>query len=283
MAQPEYDRDDYASDDELITGEAVALDLRPASFVVRGAGAMIDFAVTIAVIFGVVILIDSTTFGAAIDTAAFQAISISLIVFLTIVVPTGVETLTSGKSLGKLVMGTRIVRDDGGAIGFRHAFIRALLGFLEIVMTVGGLAILVALLNTRSKRLGDLVAGTFSTRERVRAITDPVFIVPPQLESWASTADVARMPDRLSRRIAQFLVQAGGMLPATRERLALELQAEAAPFVDSMPLQHAELFLVAVTAIRRDRESRALDLERERMSHLEPVLSALPHDFPNRA
>ena len=35
-----------------------------------------------------------------------------------IVVQTAVELLTRGKYLGRLALGTRIVRDDGGAIGF---------------------------------------------------------------------------------------------------------------------------------------------------------------------
>jgi uncharacterized RDD family membrane protein YckC len=35
-----------------------------------------------------------------------------IVVFL--VYPTTVETLTRGKSLGKLVLGLRVVRDDGG-------------------------------------------------------------------------------------------------------------------------------------------------------------------------
>ena len=33
-------------------------------------------------------------------------------------IPTAVETLSQGKSLGKLAVGARIVRDDGGSIGF---------------------------------------------------------------------------------------------------------------------------------------------------------------------
>ena len=60
--------------------------------------------------------------------------------FAILIVPMLVETATGGRSLGKLAVGARIVRDDGGAIGLRHAFIRALLGVLEIFMTFGGLA-----------------------------------------------------------------------------------------------------------------------------------------------
>lgn len=279
---PHFESDDYEGGDELITGEAVALDLRPASFVLRAAGALIDFAVTLLLIVGVSLLLSNPDLGLAIDAAAFQAISIALIVVMLIVVPTAVETLTHGKSLGKLAIGARIVRDDGGSIGFRHAFIRALTGFLEIFVTLGGLAALVALLNSRSKRLGDLLAGTYSQNERVPAIVEPIFIVPPELVDWARTADVARLPDRLSRRIAQFLRQAGGLLPPARARVATELAAEVASYVDPLPAAHPEALLLAVTAIRRDREYTALQLGRQRMQQLEPVLGGLPHGFPDR-
>lgn len=272
----------YEADAELITGEAVALDLRPASFVLRAAGAMIDFVAIALVAIGVLYVIGSTPLGAGIDPAAMQALTILLLVTVTIVVPTVVETLTHGKSLGKLAVGARIVRDDGGAIGFRHAFIRALTGFLELFSTLGGLAALVALLNSRSKRLGDLLAGTYSQNERVAQIVEPIFIVPPSLEAWARTADVGRMPDRLSRRISQFLVQAGGLLPQARARVASELAAEASPYVSPLPSVHPEELLIAVTAIRRDRESTALRLERARMLQLDSLLEGRPHGFPDR-
>ncbi|MCU1638846.1 MAG: hypothetical protein JWL94_1493 [Microbacteriaceae bacterium] len=273
---------DYEGD-ELITGEAVALDLRPASFVLRAAGAMIDFAATVLVMIALIYLLTSPDVGLVIDGAALQAISIVFLVVFTIAVPAGVETLTRGKSLGKLAVGARIVRDDGGAIGFRHAFIRSLTGFLEIFATLGGLAALVALLNSRSKRLGDLLAGTYSQNERVGAIVDPVFIVPSGLTEWARTADVARMPDPLSRRIAAFLVQAGGLVPDARARLASELANEAARYVNAVPAAHPEAFLLAITAIRRDREYNALQLAGQRMQQLEPVLGGLPHRFPDRS
>ena len=283
MAQPlapASEWNDYESDDELITGEAVALDLRPASFVLRAAGAMIDFAATIAVMIGLILLLTSSQIP--IDDAALQALSIVFLVVFTIAVPAAVETITRGKSLGKLAVGARIVRDDGGAIGFRHAFIRALTGFLEIFATLGGLAALIALLNSRSKRLGDLLAGTYSQNERVSASVDPVFIVPPELLDWSKTADVARMPDRLSRRISSFLTQAGGLVPRARARLGAELAHEAAAYVNAVPPGHPEAFLLAITAIRRDREYTALQLEQQRMHDLEPVLGGLPHRFPDR-
>ncbi len=269
-------------ENELITGEAVALDLRPAGFVLRAGSAAIDFVIYL----GSYILVLLLAFQAAtawdVDEAAAAAIGIAAFVVCVIAAPTAVELLMRGKSVGRLALGVRIVRDDGGAIGFRHAFLRALVGVLEIYMTLGGIAAVVALLNGRTKRLGDLLAGTYAQHERIPKVVDPVYGVPLELTAWSRTADVARMPDGLSRRIAQFLKQAGGMAPGSRVRLARELANEASRFVSPVPAADPELFLAAVAAMRREREFAALTLQQQRLDRLEPVLQGLPHGFPDR-
>ncbi|HEY9499519.1 MAG TPA: RDD family protein [Terrimesophilobacter sp.] len=269
-------------DDELMTGEAVALDLRPTSFVLRGAGAAIDWAVYFGLWIVIVIAVTSPVFQLLADAAVLQSIVVMALVLCIVVIPTTVELLSHGRSLGKLAVGARIVRDDGGAIGFRHAFIRAMTGVLEIFGTLGGLAALVGLLGSKSKRLGDLVAGTYSQHERISHVTPPVFGVPLELMEWSRTADVARMPDALARRIAQFLASAGGYTPQSRDRASRQLAQEAARYVSPVPAANAELFLAAVAAVRRDREALALQLERTRLERLRPVLEGLPHAFPDR-
>ena len=113
-----------------------------------------------------------------------------------VVLPTAVETASRGRSLGKLALGLRVVRDDGGAIGFRHAFIRALTGVVEIYLTFGGLAVLVGFLNPSSKRLGDLLAGTHAQVERVPKLPSTAFGVPPELVGWAATPTSRGCPTR---------------------------------------------------------------------------------------
>lgn len=270
-------------DDEIVTGEAVALDLRPASFVLRSAGAIIDWLTyfglyLVLVLIVTPLLVDSL----GLDDRLVAAMLVTMLVFAIVVAPITVELLTHGKSLGKLAIGARIVRDDGGATGFRHAFIRALVGVFEIYMTFGGVAVIVSLLNGRSKRLGDLLAGTYSQYERVSLVDKPVYGVPAPLAQWALTADVARMPDRLSRRISQFLAQANHLTPETRVRISRELAHEASPYVSPLPAADAELFLAGLSALRRDREYTALELEAQGLERLKPVLSGLPNGFPER-
>ena len=268
--------------DELITGEAVALDLRPAGFIMRAAGTAIDWLAYNLVIIVVVIAVVNIPGIEKVDGALLQALFVVLLVLCWLVIPVVVEVLSHGKSLGKLALGVRIVRDDGGAIGLRHAATRGMLGVLEIFMSVGGGAAIIGLLNSRAKRLGDLLAGTYAQHERIPHYHTPVYGVPLPLAEWARTADVARMPDALSRRIAQYLVQARGLSPDTRLRLGRQLANEASIYVSPLPVADAELFLAAVASLRRDREFTALQLQQRRLEQLRPVLSGLPHKFPAR-
>ncbi len=270
-----------------MTGEAVGLDLRPTPWVLAAAGAAIDFIVYVVVAFGVlelllVIMIAADPTGGATDGDAITAVLVATLVTMFIVVPLVVELLSKGKSLGRLAVGARIVRDDGGAIGFRHAFIRSLIGAFEIFVFLGGLAALVGLFGTRTKRLGDLLAGTYSQYERVSKAPELAFGVPTELIGWSQTADVARIPNRLAIRMSQFLRQSAQLSPIARETLSRQLANEASAFVSPIPQVHPELFLAAVIAMRRDREFTALRLENERLEHLEPALTGLPHGFPER-
>lgn len=268
------------AEEDVLTGEAVALDVKPASYVLRAAGTIIDFIVYVLVMIGCLLLVTYT--GAGLDDAQSRILLIVIPVFGMVVLPTTVELATRGRSLGKLAVGARIVRDDGGAIGFRHSLIRALVGVIEIFLTFGGIAALTGLLNSRSKRLGDLLAGTYSQLVRVPAPQPLTLYLAPHLVGWAQTADVARLPDRLSRRIAQFVRQAPALTPAARAGLSTELAREAAAYVSPLPPVDAETFLVAVAILRRERDARGLALERGRLDRLEPVLDALPHGFPER-
>ena len=265
--------DTLSDEDGLLTGEAVALDLRPAGFALRAAGAAIDLIASYLVFTFLLIAVSVVLASARLEEAWVAAAMIACVVLAFVVAPCLVETFTKGKSLGRLAVGARIVRDDGGAAGFRHAAIRALVGVIEIIMTLGGLAALVGLLSPRSKRLGDHIAGTYAQYERAPRVATPIYGMPYELQGWASVADVARMPDPLARRIANFLATARELDPLRRGFVAQQLASEAAAFVSPLPAVQPELFLAGVTVIRRDREARALQLEAQRLARLEPVLS----------
>ncbi|GAA3653023.1 RDD family protein [Microbacterium marinilacus] len=256
------------ADDEVLTGEAVALDVQPIGLILRVAGAAIDVVLTLVVYVTLVLLMVRLLASGALDQNVMQILSIVLAVLLLIVVPTVVETVSRGRSLGKLAVGGRIVRLDGGAISFRHAFIRAVTGVLEVYLTLGALALLVGVFSPRSQRLGDLVAGTYAERTRTPRLVPGGVVLPPGMEAWAAIADVGRLPVALARRIAQFVAGAGAMHPAARARVAEELAAQTRPHVAPVPPVDAETMLRAVVAVRRGRELHALTSRAERVARL---------------
>lgn len=255
--------DDLGITDDLVTGEAVVLDLRPASFITRALALALDLVVTIVAIVLVSWLLFATT--DVLDEATGSALGLVSMLAILIGIPITVETLTRGRSLGKLAAGLRVVRDDGGPIRARHALIRGLLAVLEIYWSFGSVALLTSLVNRRGKRVGDLLAGTYVIRERSpRERTTPV-LMPPYLHAWAASGDLARLPDRLSLAVRQFILRAPRLAPAARERLGRSLAEQVLPYVSPPPPAgtHPEDFLAAVLAERRDRDYARLRREVE--------------------
>jgi uncharacterized RDD family membrane protein YckC len=268
--------------DEVLTGEAVALDVQPLGYFLRALGVLIDMLLGVVVLLlcawgvGWLLSID------AVDPAVVPILTIVVLVLVMVVIPTVVETTTRGRSLGRLAVGGRIVRVDGGAAGFRHAFIRALVGVFELWFTVGAVAALVGAFTPRSQRLGDLLAGTYSERTRTPRLPDVNLGIPPILAEWAPVADVARLPESLSRRLAQFARSAVNMEPTARARVAASLAQEASAHVSPVPAVDDETFLIGVVAVRRERELRALQLETARAEALAGPAASPPRGFPTR-
>lgn len=268
--------------DEILTGEAVALDVQPVGYFLRALGVLIDMVAAV-ILFLALLFAAGWMLGQNIlDGAVIPIVSIVLAVLVMVVLPTAVETVTRGRSLGRLAVGARIVRADGGASGFRQAFIRALVGVFELWFTLGAVAAIVGAFTPRSQRLGDLLAGTYSERTRTPPLPEYAPGVPPALVAWATVADVARLPDRLSRRITQFSQNASAMQPHARQRLAVSLAEEASAYVSPVPVADPESFLVALTTVRRERELRGLALETDRVARLASGVADVPRGFPER-
>lgn len=247
--------------DDLVTGEAVALELPAAGIAIRALSGALDLLVAVvALMVGLTVAMMMT--GNADDALIGVAMTV-LIALVSVGLPTAMETVTRGRSVGKLATGLRTVRDDAGPIGFRHALTRALVGFVEIWTLFGVPALVSGLVSSKGKRLGDYAAGTYVVRERVHMTLPPPPMMPPQLAAWAAGADIARLPDGLAMAVRQFLMRAPRLSPQSRAVLGAQLRDEVVEYVAPRPPvdSHPELVLAAVIADRRRRD--AIRLERD--------------------
>jgi uncharacterized RDD family membrane protein YckC len=70
------------------------------------------------------------------------------------------ETLLQGSSLGKLIVGLKVVRLDGTKVSFSDLFIRWIFRCFDIWLSVFSVAIISNNLTENRQRLGDILAGT---------------------------------------------------------------------------------------------------------------------------
>ncbi|MER5494629.1 RDD family protein [Streptomyces sp. NPDC002490] len=241
---------------DLVTGEAVTLELRPARLPSRGLALAIDLTVALGVYLGVTAGLVAAT--SSLDEAAFAAVTVASFLLLLVGVPIAVETLSRGRSLGKLVCGLRVVRDDGGPIRFRHALVRGAVGAVEILGTFGVVAMIASLVSARGRRVGDVLAGTLVVRERVpKAVGGQLPPPPPWLVGRFAGVDLSGVPDEVwlavrqyLSRMSQFDPQAGA---AMGQRLAWEVaRLTGAAVPEGVP---AAAFLAAVVHERRSRDA----------------------------
>ncbi|MBK3638389.1 RDD family protein [Streptomyces sp. MBT97] len=242
---------------ELVTGEAVALELRPARLPSRALATLLDLVVVFVVY--VVVSIGVLAASASLDEAAQVALSIATFLLVLVGGPIAVETLSHGRSLGKMACGLRVVRDDGGPIRFRHALVRGAIGVVEILLTIGVVACIASLVSARGRRLGDVFAGTLVVRERV-PVSRSGFLPPPPpwLAGRFQAVDLSAVPDGLWLAVRQCLGRMNQLDPQVGWAMAGQLAEDVAartgtPVPPGVP---PAAYLAAVVQERQVREAR---------------------------
>ncbi|MET9655063.1 RDD family protein [Streptomyces sp. NPDC006460] len=241
----------------VVTGDAVVLGLQPARLPSRALALLLDLVVVWAAY--LLIGVGLTVATASLDEAARTAVSIACFLLVLVGAPIAVETLSHGRSLGKLACGLRVVRDDGGPIRFRHALVRGAMGVVEILMTFGTVACIASLVSARGRRVGDVFAGTLVVRERLPAgRTAAVPPPPPWLVGRFTELDLSAVPDSLWLEIRQYLTRMRQLDPAVGQRLAERLADELVARTGTPPPPGvpAAGYLAGVVGERQARDAR---------------------------
>jgi uncharacterized RDD family membrane protein YckC len=225
-------------DDELVieTPERVELHYALASVGNRFLAAGIDHLIQITVI--VIILVAA---GALSDWQLFSAMGMwtaALTVLALFAVYWGYfvvfETLWSGQTPGKKIMRLRVVREDGRPVRFFEVFVRNLLRVAIDIQPMPSYAIGVVsiIFSSRSKRVGDFVAGTVVVKERATeapSLNDIIKVseIEAQRIERATpalfAADTRRLSEQELRAVKTFLKRRFELQEPNRSALATRI------------------------------------------------------------
>lgn len=234
----------------------------------------IDFLIWLIALFAIMavsfLILGTLLPTAAVDQALVAAMYTLNLVLAFVILPATIETLTKGRSVGKVAMGLRVVRDDGGAIRLRHALVRAVCGFaVEFPgLLLPGLtwfaALAVMLIHPSGKRFGDLSAGTIVIHERTPDARIWAPVMPAGLAGWAAVTDLTGVDDDLALAIRHFLARNHEISEPARTKLGTALAAELSAMVVPAPPPGTPgwAFLAAVLAERYRRASGRLAANR---------------------
>jgi uncharacterized RDD family membrane protein YckC len=226
---------------EVVTGDAVVLDVQ------------ID--ITVMFVFYLLGLMLWAATLTQFDSAVSAAIVVIFTVLVIIGYPLAFETSTRGRSVGKIVMGLRVVSDDGGPERFRQVLFRSLASVVEIWMFLGSPAVICSMLSPKAKRIGDIFAGTVVVSERGPRLGPPP-AMPPTLAWWATSLQLSGLSAGQAEVARQFLSRAPQLDRQLRQQMAYRIAGDVVSRIAPPPPPGAppELVLAAVLAERHRRE-----------------------------
>jgi uncharacterized RDD family membrane protein YckC len=246
----------------IVTPEAVVLEFETAGIGSRTIAKLIDLAVMLVLLFGVLFVLGVVVAAAPVLGEQDYLLVIFVTVLLAVVLfgyPAGMEALWDGRTLGKAALGLRVVTQEGAPVRFRHAMVRSLVGFVELFVFVGSIAYVAMLATRDSRRLGDLAAGTVVLRARHggRRAVAVTFPAPPGLEQYVRTLDVSTLSVADYGLVRSFLTRVFELDLEARWSLANRLAGTVAAALRHTPPagMHPEVFLVCVATAYQRRHS----------------------------
>ena len=247
---------------EVVTGEAVVLEVPCARFPSRLLALAIDVAIQLTMLFALFVIVGVAISSHGVNAATAGAVALVVTVAIIVGYPVLWETLTRGGTPGKFALGLRVVSDDGGPERFRQALVRGLAAVVEIWLLLGCPALICSLLSDRGKRLGDLFAGTFVVQRRLPGRHDaaPLPPVNPELALWGTRLEMSGLTDQTAETARRYLARLPELTPAAQaelgERIAAAVRAQVSP--QPPPGTPVTAYLSAVLAERRHREHARL-------------------------
>jgi uncharacterized membrane protein SpoIIM required for sporulation/uncharacterized RDD family membrane protein YckC len=181
---------------DVETPEQIALSYSIAGIGSRGAAAAIDTLISFAILVAMtaILLIAAGHFATKpVKTSPSSAWVLAFYVIAQFVIMWGYyvifEGIWDGQTPGKRIMKLRVVRDGGFSVTFGASAVRNLLRVVD-AFGLYLVAIVVALMNSSRKRLGDIVAGTFVVKEeRARPSSAPLPTVVQNRNLFARLSD----------------------------------------------------------------------------------------------
>lgn len=156
------------------------------------------------------------------------------------------ETFWNGQTVGKRVVGVRVIREDGSPVGFFQVAARNLARVIDILPPALAADIAVMMLSRKGQRLGDLVAGTVVVKSRFERDFQRLRT---EAGDEVSRLTVRGLSGEAQRLVREFALREVTLSPSARAAVARSVAQSVRPLVpESADYADDVAFLRAVAA-----------------------------------
>jgi uncharacterized RDD family membrane protein YckC len=156
------------------------------------------------------------------------------------------ELAMNGQSWGKKLMKIKVVNTDGTSATFSGYFLRWITRLIEVLATVGSLAIITIILNRKGQRLGDIAANTAVIRLKDKSLRETIYtqlpdnytVVYPEV-SKLSANDIYTIKEvletlRTKKKTNQTITLAQKAHEAIERKLGVKANQATEPFLQTV-------------------------------------------------
>lgn len=189
----------------ITTTQNIELEYDLASLGERIVGFILDrILIIIYVLILIFVVIGSTQLGNFIDSNKWLIFFFILPIFFY---DLACEMFFNGQSLGKKIMGIRVISLNGEQASFGQYLIRWLFRMLDFTFTNGLLALIMVAATEKRQRLGDKVAGTTLVKTKPRTnINQTLFVPAEEIVYEATYPEVINLSDKDMQLVKEVLI-----------------------------------------------------------------------------
>lgn len=177
------------------------------------------------------------------------------------------EFFTNGRTPGKMLVGVRVIQDNGQSITFLASAVRNLFRIIDFLPAFFLLGILMIFLHSQHKRIGDLAAGTLVVYQRKtkRKKTGKKDLLDKEIERRLNTQQISLELDEWSKKkigirewelLNTYMLRRASLAIKERETMTMQVAGILLPVlgVDAAykPLEEVENTLFALYVLLRE-------------------------------
>lgn len=158
------------------------------------------------------------------------------------------EMVWNGQSPGKRVIKLRVVTSGGRPITFLASAIRNLIRIIDWLPVFYAIGMITMFIDRRSRRLGDLAAGTLVVKERGHVTLDSLVATPMPAAATLTLANIETLDERDYTLVQEFLNRREQLGSEARVRLGRTIASNLQIRLGQPEISNPEQFLQQVAA-----------------------------------